>query len=511
MTAAPTSHQVRDILAGRHEGQTVTLHGWVYRHRSGGGIVFAQVRDPTGVVQCTIKKGNVPDAAFEAAKAAANEASVIVQGVPHKDPRAPGGWEVRASAFELVGRSSGFPITEYQSTDDLLDKRHLWLRSRKLTNMMRVKAVMLRGFREWFDANGFLETTPSVITTNACEGGSTLFTFDYFGQRAYLSQSAQMYLEALIFSLDKAWCLTPSFRAEKSRTTKHLTEFSHLEAEAAWTDYEGNMATQERIVAHVAQKVARECEAELVELGREPSELKQITTPFPRITYDDALDRLRKKGFEMTFGDDFGQPHERALMEGEVKPMFVTLWPQGIKAFYMALTEDGKYARCADLIAPEGYGEIIGGSERSQDVGSMQRRLLLQAGGELHEKFKGIPPEASAYITRFPEARGGLTWEQRRTILRRFSESAGIPPESKQDFTWRHDAEPSSDAEQKEVEALGAKYLEPYEWYFDLRRYGSVPHAGFGLGTERVLAWLTKAEHIRDATPFPRTTNRAYP
>jgi asparaginyl-tRNA synthetase len=426
---------IRDVLAGKHEGQPVQLRGWVYRHRSSGGIVFCTVRDSTGVVQCTVKKGVVPEQAFAQAQQANNEASVIVEGQAHKDPRAPGGWEVKASNFTLVGPSPDFPITEYQSTELLLDKRHLWLRSRKLTNMMRVKAVMLRGFREWFDEHAFWETTPSVITTNACEGGSTLFEFDYFGQKAFLSQSSQMYLEALIFSLDRAWCLTPSFRAEKSRTTKHLTEFSHLEAEEAWVDYQGNMEIQEQLVSHVAQKVAKECEAELVELGREPADLRKITAPFPKITYDEAMERLRKKGFEMKHGDDFGQPHERALMEGEEKPMFVTLWPEEIKAFYMALDETGTRALCADLIAPEGYGEIIGGSQRSEDVEGMKRRL------------------------------------QR---------------------------EPDVD-------------LKAYEWYFDLRKYGSVPHSGFGLGTERVLAWLTKAEHIRDATPFPRTINRAYP
>lgn len=427
--------QVRDILAGRHDGQGVALRGWVYRYRSSGGIVFAQLRDSTGAVQCTVKKGVVPDAAFQQAQAANVEASIEVHGTVHKDPRAPGGWEVKASDFRLHGASPDFPITEYQSTELLLDKRHLWLRSRKLTNMMRVKAVMLRGFREWFDQHHFFEVTPSVITTNACEGGSTLFEFDYFGQKAFLSQSAQMYLEACIFSLENAWCLTPSFRAEKSRTTKHLTEFSHLEAEEAWVDYQGNMDIQEQLVAHVAQKVARECEAELVELGREPATLKRITTPFKRITYADALDLLQKKGFEMKHGDDFGQPHERALMEGEEKPMFVTLWPEEIKAFYMALDEPGKHALCADLIAPEGYGEIIGGSQRSEDVESMKRRLLREPGVD----------------------------------------------------------------------------VAAYEWYFDLRKYGSVPHSGFGLGTERVLTWLTKAEHIRDATPFPRSINRAYP
>jgi asparaginyl-tRNA synthetase len=409
------------------------LRGWLYRIRSSGGIAFAVVRDETGIIQVAVKKGNVPDEDFQRATKTSIEASVELVGDVHADPRAPGGKEIRAKEFKIIGGSTDFPIYEDQSTEHLMDKRHLWLRSRKLTQMMRVKAQMLHGFRDWFDENGFHETTPSVITTNACEGGSTLFKFDYFGQEAFLSQSSQMYLEALIFSLGNVWCLTPSFRAEKSRTTKHLTEFGHLEAEEPWVDYKGNMEIQEQLVSHVAQHVAKVCETELVELGREPDALKKVTPPFKRYTYDEAVEVLQKRGFpDFEWGEDFGQPHERALVEGEEKPIFVTLWPSEIKAFYMA--QEGNHARCADMIAPEGYGEIIGGSERGLDVDYMKKRL----------------------------------------------------------------------------EAEGAK-LDAYEWYFDLRRYGSVPHSGFGLGTERVLTWLTKAEHIRDATPFPRTTNRAYP
>ncbi|MGQ0536671.1 MAG: asparagine--tRNA ligase [Methanobacteriota archaeon] len=431
---APDWAPIRDILDGKHTGKQVSIRGWIYRIRTSGSIVFSVIRDPTGVVQCTVKKGRVPDAAFDAAKGTHQEASVELRGEVAEDPRAPGGYEVRATEFRVVGPAVEFPIQEHQSPELLLDKRHLWLRSRKLTNEMRVKAALLRAFREWFDENGFIETTPSVITTNACEGGSTLFTFDYFGQKAFLSQSAQMYLEALCFSLGNVYSLTPSFRAEKSRTTKHLTEFQHLEAEEAWVDVHGNMEIQERLVSHAARRVAEWSEAELVELGREPSDLKKITTPFKRVTYDDTVDLLRKKGLEIEWGEDFGVPHERAMMEGEEKPVFITFWPAEIKAFYMAEDEDGVHARCADLQAPEGFGEIIGGSERSLDVDRMTERL------------------------------------------------------------------------RKEGADLAA-----YEWYFDLRRYGSVPHSGFGLGTERVLTWLVKGEHIRDATPVPRTINRAYP
>lgn len=422
------------VLGGGMQGTPALLRGWVYRTRSSGGIVFAVIRDATGILQVTVKKELADDASFKAAQDAKIEASVEVNGEVHPDPRAPGGVELRAKAFRLIGESPGFPITEYQSTELLLDQRHLWLRSRKLTNVQRVKALMLRAFREWFDEKRFFEVTPSVITTNACEGGSTLFTFNYFDQKAFLSQSSQMYLEALIFSLERVWCLAPSFRAEKSRTTKHLTEFWHLEAEEAWTDNDGNMRIQEELVSHVCKKVAERCAEELKDLGREPEDLKKVKPPFKRLHYDDAIALLKKKDFPIEWGEDFGQPHERALVEGEEKPIFVTHFPSEIKPFYMALDESGQHALCADMIAPEGYGEIIGGSQRSLDVETMQARLKRE----------------------------------------------------------------------------GAD-LKAYEWYFDLRKYGSVPHSGFGLGTERVLTWLVKGEHIRDATPFPRSINRAYP
>ncbi|HLE96678.1 MAG TPA: asparagine--tRNA ligase [Candidatus Thermoplasmatota archaeon] len=447
--------RVADVLAGRHDGTEVEVRGWVWRVRSSGKIVFAVLRDSTGVLQCTVKKGAVAEPDFAGATQAAVEASAIVRGNVAKDERAPGGHELKATGFTLVGPSHDFPIyestVEAESEDVLLDRRHLWLRSRRMTAMMKVKAKTLAAFRSWFDENAFWETTPSVITTNACEGGTTLFKFDYFGKEAYLSQSAQFYLEALIFSLDKVWCLTPSFRAEPSRTRKHLTEFGHLEEEAAWVDYKGNMEIQERLVSHVARRVAETAETELVELGREPADLKKVTTPFPRLTYDETIDTLRKKDYDrgrdtkgrprgrIEWGEDLGAPDERALAEGQDKPVFVMEWPADIKAFYMKRIDEATVG-CADLIAPEGYGEIIGGSERELDLESMKSRLAAQM------------------------------------------ERDGMPVD-----------------------------MAPYEWYFDLRRYGSVPHSGFGLGTERVVAWLTKSEHIRDTTPFPRTINRAYP
>ncbi|HVM44763.1 MAG TPA: asparagine--tRNA ligase [Candidatus Thermoplasmatota archaeon] len=451
----PVVVRIRDILEGKHTGEKVTLRGWVWRYRTSGKIVFATLRDATGTIQTTTKKGVATDAAFEDAQKAAIEASVVLTGTVKADERAPGGFELGVEAFQLVGPSTDFPI--YESTveadaqETLLDKRHLFLRSRHLTNAMILRAKTLQAFREWFDGERFYEVTPSVITTGQAEGGSEVFEFDYFGQKAFLSQSSQLYLEALIFGLERVYCLLPSFRAEKSRTRKHLTEFQHLEAEEAWVDNEGNMRIQEELVSYVARRVADTAREQLVALGRDPEELKRVTAPFKRYTYDDAIQLLRKKDYDrgrdakgrkrgpIEWGEDLGSPDEVALVEGEEKPVFVMNWPADMKAFYMHSNGDGTVAN-ADMIAPEGYGEIIGGSQRSTDVEWMKQRLAAQA------QRDGTPLDLAAY-----------------------------------------------------------------EWYFDLRRYGSVPHSGFGLGTERVVRWLGKLEHIRDATPFPRTPSRAYP
>ena len=418
----------------KKEGEEVKIRGWIYRKRSSGKIAFIVVRDSTGIIQTIVEKKNVSSEEFKNARKALIESSVEIEGTIHEDERAPGGREIHVKKFNVVGFAKEFPITEYQSVEFLLDNRHLWLRSRKLTEVMKLKAKVLRLIRQWFDENDFYEVTPSVITTNAAEGGATAFEFDYFGQKAYLSQTAQMYLEALIFSLERVWSLTPSFRAEKSRTRKHLTEYWHLEAEEAWVDNEGNMKIQEELISHVCQNIVKIARDELEFLGRDIESLKQIEPPFKRVKYKDAIKKLQEKGFEIKWGDDFGAPHERALVEGEEKPVFITHFPVEAKAFYMKISPDGKTVECADMLAPEGYGELIGGSERSEDIDSMIARLRQQ----------------------------------------------------------------------------GAK-VENYEWYFDLRRYGSVPHSGFGLGLERLIMWLAKLDHIRDATPFPRMLRRAYP
>jgi asparaginyl-tRNA synthetase len=415
--------------------EEVTVRGWIYRTRSSGKIVFCMIRDATGIIQVTVKSGNLPDEEFERALAASVEASVVVTGVPQIDDRAPGGKELRASGFQVVGEAAPFPITEYQSEELLLDNRHLWVRSREQNAIMRVKATALEGAREWLRRNAFVEVTPPVLTTNACEGGTTLFELDYFGRPAYLSQSAQMYLEALCFSLEKVYSLTPSFRAEKSRTPRHLAEYWHLELEEAWVDNEGNMEIQEELVTAMVEKVLHDRREELSLLGREITLLEEVAPPFPRITYHQAIDRLASADVDIRCGEDFGTHEERELTREETLPLFVTHFPKGCKAFYMKEDpNDPSVYKCDDLLAPEGYGEIIGGSERETDLGLLLERM----------KEEKIP-------------------------------------------------------------------LEPYEWYLDLRRYGSVPHSGFGLGLERMVRWICGLEHIRDTIPFPRTVTRIYP
>jgi asparaginyl-tRNA synthetase len=427
--------KIGQVLSSPVPGQEEAIQGWVYRTRSSGAIVFAVVRDSSGVIQVTVKKGNLPEGEFEAAKSAPVESSVIITGKVFEDKRAPGGYELKASSFRMVGGADPFPITEYQSEELLLDNRHLWIRSREQTAVMKVKASVLEGARAWLKANDFTEVTPPILTQNACEGGVTLFKLKYFDREAYLSQSAQMYLEALIFSLDRVYSLTPSFRAEKSRTTRHLTEYWHLELEEAWTDNEGNMEVQENLVTAMVEQVLKDRQPELRLLGRDPTDLKEVRPPFKRVRYSQAIETLKAKGFDLSFGSDLGAVEERAFTAEEKVPIFVTNFPKEIKAFYMREDlADPSTAKCADLLAPEGYGEIIGGSERETDLEVLTARLKAQE----------------------------------------------IP-------------------------------LEAYQWYLDLRRFGSVPHSGFGLGIERVVRWVCKLEHIRDAVPFPRTVARCYP
>ncbi|MDI6916409.1 MAG: asparagine--tRNA ligase [Thermoplasmatales archaeon] len=424
---------IKNILAGKYENQEVNVRGWIYRTRSSGKLAFITIRDSSGIIQVTIAKENVPAKDFESATKALIESSAAVKGVVAKDKRAPGGYELRAKSFEVTGNADVFPITEHQSEELLLDNRHLWIRSRELVNAMKVKASLLKYCREWFNENNFYEVTPPTITPSACEGGTTLFEFNYFDKKAYLSQSAQLYLEALIYSLERVWSLTPSFRAEKSKTRRHLAEYWHLEAEEAWVNHEENMKIQEKLISHVCQKLAKEDKDELVFFKREPGTLKNIEPPFERIKYESAVKILKDKGFNFNYGMDFGTKEESALCSDIEKPVFITNFPKTVKPFYMKEADEKTYL-CADLLAPEGYGEIIGGSERETDYNKLVERMKEQN-----------------------------------------------------------------------------MNMKDYEWYLDLRKYGSVQHSGFGLGLERIIRWLCKLEHIRDAVPFPRTINRVYP
>jgi asparaginyl-tRNA synthetase len=426
---------IERVLTGESLGEQVQVRGWIYRTRSSGGIAFVVLRDSTGIVQVTVKKGKVPDGDFEAAVGAGIESSVTAEGVLAQDKRAPGGYEVQATGFKVVGASEPFPITEYQSTELLLDQRHLWIRSREQTAVMKVKAALLRGAREWFHGNGYTEVTPPIVTSVAPEDSTTLFQIKYFDRIAFLSQSAQFYLESLIFSCEKVWSLTPSFRAEKSRTPRHLAEYWHLEMEAAWLDNEGNMEVQEGMLSAMLANVVAECPRELELLGRDPATLSNIKPPFDRMEYGDAMKLLQTKGLDVSWGDDLGAVEERELTKDRDMPVFVVNYPKELKPFYMKENpENPSTYKNSDLLAPEGFGEIIGGSERETD-----NALILDRLNEIGES------------------------------------------------------------------------LDNYKWYLDLRRYGSVPHSGFGVGIERIVTWVCKLEHIRDSTPYPRTVARVYP
>ncbi len=425
---------VRDVLDGKFTGKDVEIKGWIWNIRSSGGIVFIILRDGTGEIQFTAKK-DVLGERFSELEKLTRESSVILKGKVFEDSRAPNGYEIRCNDFKIIQISEEFPIGKKEHGPAfLLDNRHLVLRSPRYAAIMRIKDSVLRGAREWFQENKFTEVTPPIISGNSCEGGSTLFELNYFGKKAYLSQSAQLYLEAMIFSLGNVYSITPSFRAEKSRTRRHLAEYWHIEAEEPWTKEEGNEKIEEELVYHIIKKILDERKKEL-SMFRDPKTLDKINTPFPRIKYSEVIDTLQKNGYKINWGDDLGADEEYFISNKFESPFFIQSFPKEAKAFYMKRDpENPELVKCADMIAPEGYGEMIGGSERETDVNILIQRLKEQG----------------------------------------------------------------SD-------------IEPYKWYLDLRRYGSVPHSGFGLGSERMVWWICKLDHIRDTIPFPRVINRYYP
>ena len=433
--SAPSFDTVARVFLPESLGTTVRLRGWVLRSRSSGGILFLVLRDRTGVVQVTGRRDALGESAFAVAEHAQVEGAVSVEGTVAEDRRAPDGREVRASRIDVIDAGEPFPIFSDQTEEFLLDQRHLAIRSQENVAIFRVKAELLRAFREFLDREDVLEMTPPILSGNAAEGGAEAFQFDYFGKPGYLSQTAQLYLEALIFPHERVYALTPSFRAEKSRTPRHLTEFLNLEIELAWCDFAGLLDFVERMWVSAVHTVAERRPKELALLGRPPEELLAIRAPFERVRYAEAIERLSKLGFPVHFGSDLGTAEERALTVESKAPLFVTHYPRELKAFYMLWSaDDPRTVEAADLLGPEGYGEIVGASCRETDIAHLKQRIV----------------------------------------------------------------------------EIGAK-VEEYDWYLDLRRHGNVPHAGFGLGVERILRWMLRREHIRDTTPFPRTPSRITP
>jgi len=428
---------VSHILHGEFDGKTVRIHGWVHHMRSSGGIQFLLLRDGTGIIQCTLKKEKVDRRTFQEVEKLPEESAIEISGEVRKDPRAPRGHEVTISEIKILHKAEeDYPIArKYHGPEFLLDNRHLWLRNEKMQTILRIRAKLLEAAREWFEENGYTEVQMPTLITAACEGGSTLFEVKYFDMKAYLTQSWQLYAEAVIASLGKIYTIAPSFRAEKSRTRRHLTEYWHLEAEAPWCDLDCIMRVQEGLVSHICQKISREAPEELESLRRDPKTLLKVEPPFEKITYDSAVEMLKRDKVEIKWGEDLGWEQEKHLALKFEKPFFVTHYPKGAKAFYHKPDpKKPEVTLSADLLAPEGYGEIIGGGQRIHDLKELLGRI--------------------------------------------------------------------------EEEKLDTK---DYQWYVDLRKYGSVPHAGFGLGVERTLAWICKLKHIRDAIPFPRLINRIYP
>jgi len=418
-------------------GQEVTIGAWLANKRSSGKIAFLQLRDGSGFIQGVVVKNEVPEEVFQLAKSLTQESSLYVTGIVREDERSPFGYELSVTKLELIHEAHDYPITPKEhGTEFLMDHRHLWLRSKRQHANMKIRNEIIRATYEFFNKEGFIKIDPPILTGSAPEGTTELFHTKYFDEDAYLSQSGQLYMEAAAMAFGKVFSFGPTFRAEKSKTRRHLIEFWMIEPEMAFYEFEDNLKVQEDYVSYVVQSVLKNCSLELKILNRDTTKLEKVQAPFPRITYDDAIKFLHEQGFDdIKWGDDFGSPHETAIANSFDKPVFITHYPKAIKPFYMQPdpTRDD-VVLCADLIAPEGYGEIIGGSERIHDYDLLKQEL------ERHQLS-----------------------------------------------------------------------LETYSWYLDLRKYGSVPHSGFGLGLERTVAWIAGCEHVRETIPFPRLLNRLYP
>lgn len=428
---------VSHVLQGGSEGKEVLVRGWLQNKRSSGGIQFVLVRDGSGVLQCTLRKEKVDERVFSDFLSARVESSVELRGQVRRDPRAPGGWEVQVETGRVLYPAlEDFPIAKkYHGPEFLLDNRHLFVRGDKMRSILKVRARILSAARAWFEGQGFTEVQVPILTSAAVEGGATLFEVKYFDQKAFLTQSWQLYAEALIASIGKIYTVSPSFRAEKSRTRRHVTEFWQVEAEAPWCDLDGIMKVEEELLTHIVTSLVETCRPELALFERKTADLERVKQPFPRIKYDEAFKMIGGEKSGIKWGDDLGYEQEKVLTTKFDRPFFVTHYPKKAKAFYHKPDpKNPGVTLSVDMLAPEGYGEITGGGQRIEDYEMLMARIREE----------------------------------------------GLDPKN-------------------------------YGWYLDLRKFGSVPHSGFGLGLERVVSWICKLDHIRDAIAFPRLINRAYP
>jgi asparaginyl-tRNA synthetase len=421
---------------GRHTGETVTVRGWVETTRSHGKVAFAVVRDGTGVAQCVFLQKSLPPAAWEAHGALTQESTVRITGDVRADDRAPGGHELGVTDLQVISVAEEYPIQHKEhGVDFLLDHRHLWLRSSQQRAGLKVRAEIEQATHDFYYDRGFVRIDTPILTGSIGEHAGTLFETDHFGERAFLAQTGQLYVEAACPAFQKVYCFGPTFRAEKSKTRRHLTEFWMVEPEVAFADSEDNMRLQEDYIAYLVERALERCSEELEVLERDTTRLEIVKPPFPRLSYTEAVERLREKGSPIEWGQDLGAADETLLTEGYDLPVFVYNYPKEAKAFYMKENpDDPRTVLCDDLLAPEGYGEIIGGSQREDDLNRLQQRI----------REENLPEEA-------------------------------------------------------------------YTWYLDLRRFGTFPHSGFGLGIERTVAWITGRHHIRELIPFPRLMNRLFP
>ena len=420
----------------KYAGQEVSLLGWLYNMRAGKKLRFLLVRDGSGIAQCTAYEPDLPAEIFSRCDQLTQESSLTVTGLVREEKRAPGGYELSLKDLTIHQIAKDYPISPKEhGVDFLMDHRHLWIRSKRQHAILRIRAEIIRSVRDFFDGRGFTLVDAPIFTPSACEGTTNLFETDYFDQKAYLTQSGQLYMEAAAMSLGRAYCFGPTFRAEKSSTRRHLTEFWMVEPEVAYMDLAGDMDLAEDFICHIVGRVLENRKDDLAVLERNLEPLQKIQKPFPRIHYNDAVETLKKNGVNFEWGNDFGGEDETVLAKSYDRPIMVHRYPAQVKAFYMKNDPaDAKHALCVDVLAPEGYGEIIGGGQREDDYETLLAKI----------KKHNLPVEA-------------------------------------------------------------------FEWYLDLRRYGSVPHAGFGLGIERTVAWICGLPHVRETIPFPRLMNRLRP